>query len=203
VKRTICALGMVLAVLSASSQAANDAKEDPAHEELRTLLKESVAAYNAADLDKLLTYLDDDVIVVWQNATLNRGKKEVKAYIEEMTKGPNRRVEKSTIAPTPGALSILHNDGKMAVAFGHSRDHYLLIDGTEFDQDTSWTATLVKKDGKWKTTSIHISTNMFDNPVLNLAVKKTALWAGGVAGGIALLLGLLVGFFLGRSRKKA
>jgi hypothetical protein len=89
------------------------------------------------------------------------------------------------------------------VGYGHSNDHYDLTDGTEFDQNTRWTATLVKKDGKWKATSIHISTNMFDNPILTLAIKKSMWWFGGIGGGVGLLAGLLVGFVYHRSSKKA
>lgn len=128
--------------------------------------------------------------------------KEVKAYYEEMTKGPNRVVQKSTIQPEADDLSFLYNDGKTAVAWGNSKDHYLLTDGTEFDQDTRWSATVVKKDGKWKVVSVHISVNMFDNPVLHLAIKKTGIWAGSIAGGGGLLVGLIIGALIFRSRSK-
>jgi hypothetical protein len=78
-----------------------------------------------------------------------------------------------------------------------------LTDGTEFNQDTRWSATLVKKkDGTWKAANVHISVNMFDNPVLNLAIKRTGIWAGGIAGGGGLLLGLVVGAVFFRSRSK-
>ena len=88
---------------------------------------------------------------------MDKSPHEVKAYFEQMTKGPNRIVEKSTIAPEADALSLLYNDSQTAVAYGHSNDHYKLTDGTEFDQNTRWSATLVKKDGQWKVASVHIS----------------------------------------------
>jgi hypothetical protein len=175
-------------------------KEDPAHEELRALMREVLADYNAGDLDKLIATLDDNVVVTWQNGKVNVGPKAVKEYILEMTKGPKRIVEKSTIEPEADELSHLYNDGKTAIAWGKSRDHYVLTDGTEFDQDTRWSATAIKKGAQWKAASIHISTNMFDNPILHLAIRRTATWVGGLAGGGSLLLGLIGGYFIFRKR---
>jgi uncharacterized protein (TIGR02246 family) len=206
-KRSRLVLGLVLALAALraarADQTTAEKQAEAAHEELRGLMKEMVAAYNAGDVDKLLATLDDNCVITWQNAQVNKGSKQVKAYIEEMTRGPNRVVEKSTIAPEPDDPSFLYNDNHTAVAFGHSKDHYKLTDGTQFDHDTRWTATLVKKDGKWKATSIHISTNMFDNPILNMAVKRSMLWFGGIGAGAGLLLGLLAGLFLRRSGRRA
>jgi uncharacterized protein (TIGR02246 family) len=183
-----------------ATQGETTEKEHPAHDELRALMKEILAAYNQGDLDKLISYMDDDVVVTWQNGKVNKGPKAVKAYYEEMTKGPNRVVEKSSINPVPDELSILSNDGKAAFAWGTSKDHYKLTDGTEFDQDTRWSATAVKKDGNWKVASVHISANIFDNSILSLAIKKTAIWVGALAGGGGLLLGLLLGVVFFRRR---
>ena len=206
-KRSLLALGLILALAAMpaahAGQPAQDKNAEAAHEELRALMKEMVAAYNAGELDKLMAVLDDNCVVTWQNAHVDKNSQQVKAYIEEMTKGPNRVVKKSTIAPEADELSFLYNDNNTAVGFGHSKDHYELTDGTEFDQNTRWTATLVKKDGKWKATSIHISTNMFDNPILRMAVMKSMWWSGGIGVGVGLLAGLLAGWLFRRSGKKA
>ncbi len=205
-KRFLLALGFVFALAiqpaAWAGKSADDKQAEAVHEELRALLKEMVAAYNSGDIEKLLTALDENCIITWQNAHVDRGPKQVMAYIDEMTKGPNRVVAKSTISPEADDLSLLYNDNNTAVGFGHSKDHYLLTDGAQFDQDTRWTATVVKKDGKWKAASVHISTNMFDNPILNMAVKKSMVWFGGIGIGVGFLVGLLLGFFFKRSRKK-
>jgi uncharacterized protein (TIGR02246 family) len=178
------------------------AKEDPAHEELRGLMKEILAASNADNVDKMLAVFEADAVVTWQNGEVTKGPKEIKAFFERMNKGHNRVVEKSTIKPVPDELAVLYNDGKTAVAWGKSQDHYVLTDGTEFDQDTRWSATLVKKNGKWKVASVHISVNLFSNPILNLAVKKTATWMGAGGAGIGALVGLVAGWVLFRGRSK-
>jgi ketosteroid isomerase-like protein len=174
-------------------------KEDAAHNELRALLKEVLDAYNKADYDRLITYLDDNAVITWQNADVSKTPQGVKDYFDKMMKGPNARVKSATIDPTVDELSHLYGD--TSVAFGGSKDHYVLNDGTDFAQDTRWTATVVKKNGQWKLAGLQISTNMFDNPILEMAVKKT-LW---VAGGGGVVVGLLVGFLVARlvGRRKA
>ena len=180
--------------------AASWAQEDPVHQELRDLRKKVLAAYKEGDFDKLAENLDSKVVVTWQNGTVTKGPKEIKEFSDKMTKGPNRVVEKSTIDPQPDDLALLYNDGKTAVAYGHSKDHYVLTDGTEFDQNTRWSATLVKEGDTWKVASIHISVDLFDNPILAIAIKKTATWTGAIAGGAGLLVGGLAGCLICRRK---
>ena len=182
--RLLLSLSAIAAMLLLSPPV--QGQEDPAHNELRALKKEFLKAYNDGDMDKVISYLDDNVVVTWQNGKVSQGPKEVKAFYEKMTKGPDRIVEKSTIQPEADALSVLYSEGDpfkskfvVAIAWGHSKDHYQLTDGTQFDQDTRWSATVIKKDGKWKVASIHISVNLFDNPILHLAIRKTATYVGG------------------------
>lgn len=177
--------------------------EDPAHEELRGLFKKMLEAYNNGKFDELATYLDEDVVITWQNAAVSKTPKGVKAYFDEMMGGPNRRVQKVTIKPVVEELTRLYGkENETGVAFGSSEDYYLLNDGMEFTQTTRWTATVVRKKGQWKVACVHISTNMFDNPVLNIAIKKTATWTAILVGIPALLVGALGMWLIGRRRGK-
>src|SRR4051812_6066322 len=80
-------------------------KENPAHEELRTLYKELVAAFNQGDYERVFTYLDEDVMVTWQNAEVSRKPAGVRAYFDKMMKGPPKRVESITINPEVDELT--------------------------------------------------------------------------------------------------
>ncbi|MBY0521966.1 MAG: nuclear transport factor 2 family protein [Gemmataceae bacterium] len=182
----LCLLGIL------APAPAQTPKEDPAHDELRALFKEVLDAYNKADYDRLITYLDDDVVVIWQNADVSKKPAGVKEYFDKMMKGPNAVVKSAKIDPTVDDLTHLYGD--TGVAYGSSKDQYVLTDGTEFVQNTRWSASVVKRGGKWKVASVHISTNMFDNPILDMAVKKT-MW---MAGGGGVVIGFLVGFLLAR-----
>jgi uncharacterized protein (TIGR02246 family) len=195
-----------LAVLATSTlmpvwaQEGKPPPEDPAHEELRALRREMVEAINKNDMDALLSHLDKDVVVTWMDASVSRGPRGVKEYIEKMTKGENRKVNSHSTQAEVDELTHLY--GNTGVATGHSRDQFVLTDGRDFAVDTRWTATLVKKEGKWKVASFHSSADMFDNPVLFIAVRRTATWAGGIAGVAGLAIGFVVVWLL-RRRKQA
>jgi len=186
--------GILLA--PARAQQGKPAPEDPAHEELRTLRKQLVEAINKNDIDSLLTHLDKDVVVTWMNGEVSRKPAGVREYIERMTKGDNRQVTSYTTEAEADDLTHLYGD--TGVVYGHSKDHFVLTDGRNLDVDTRWTASLVKKDGKWLVTAFHASTNMFDNPVLHIAVRRTAIMVGGVA----VIVGILVGFLIARLIQK-
>jgi len=55
---------------------------------------------------------------------------------------------------------------------------------------------LVKDNGRWLVASLHASTNLFDNVLLDWT-KRTGLTAAGVC----LLVGILAGWLVGRRRK--
>jgi uncharacterized protein (TIGR02246 family) len=173
-------------------------KEDPAHDELRALKKDVEEALNKGDLDKVLTFLDKDVVVTWMNGEVSKGPQGVREYYERMTKGPNRVVDVFKTAPVVDDLTHLY--GNTGVAYGSSKDYFKLTDGSEFTVPTRWSATVVKENGRWKIANFHASTNVFDNPVLWLGIRRTAWWAGGIALVVGLLLGGAVIWFLKRRR---
>lgn len=186
----------IAALLAAGSVAAQPpAKEDAAHEQLRTLRREMVEAVNAGDIDRLLTHLDDDVVVTFMDAEVARKPAGVKAYLDRMLKGDARVVKAFHCDPTVDELTHLYGD--TGVAFGSSKDSYSLTDGREFSATTRWTGTLVRKGDRWKVASFHASESVFNNPILDLA-KRALYWTGGVAG----VAGLLAGIVVGRVTKK-
>ena len=198
---------LLLLALAAAALAAGKAREgkpppeDPAHEQLRTLRREMVDAINKQDIDARLTHLDKNIVVTWMDGQVSKGPQGVRKYIEKMTKGENRKVKSYKTEAEVDDLTHLY--GNTGVAFGHSRDQFELTDGRELDVNTRWTATLVKKNGKWKLAAFHASTDMFDNPVLNIAVKRTALWVGGIAAAAGLVVGAIVALLLRRRKQPA
>jgi uncharacterized protein (TIGR02246 family) len=182
----------------ARAQEGKPPPEDPAHEQLRALRRAMVTAINANDTDALLTHLDKDIVVTWMDGRVSRGPQGVRDYIDQMTKGASRKVNSYQTEAEVDDLTHLYGD--TGVAFGHSRDQFVLTDGRDFAVNTRWTATLVKKDGPWKLASFHASTDMFDNPVLHIAVRRAATWAGGLAGAAGLAVGFVVARLLRRRR---
>ncbi len=187
-------VGLALAACLTAAGAEPAAKEDPAHEELRALRRELTQAINNNDLDKLLALLDDDVVVTFMNAEVARKPEQVKAYYERMMKGEHRIVDSFTTDPTVDELTHMYGD--TGVAFGSSKDHFKLVDGRDFQVETRWTAVLVKKQDKWKVAGFHASASIFDNPVLYIAIRKTAAWTGGIAAVVGLVIGFAAAWFL-------
>ena len=63
------------------------------------LRQELIDSFNKGDLDRLLSHLDPDVVITWQNGEVCRGPTAVRAYYDKMMKGPDRRVEKVSADP--------------------------------------------------------------------------------------------------------
>src|SRR5262249_50289480 len=143
---------------------------------------------NAHDLDALLSFCHEDIVVTWQNAEVSRGREGVRAYYRKMMTGEQRVVDDLQANPTVDDRAILFGENT-AVSRGQMNDHYKLRDGTDFALNSRWSATLVKEDGKWLVASFHASTNAFDNDILRMVARKTTT----VVGGAALVLGLLLG----------
>jgi ketosteroid isomerase-like protein len=177
-----------VAATSALAQESAPATEDPIHNELRALRSEFLDAFEKKDIDKMLTFLTDNVVITVQNAEVLRGHDEVRAFHERMSGGDSPEVE---LLKTDFEVDDLSNiyGGDTAVAFGSMDDHFKLKSGMEFDLVSRWTATLVKQDDRWLLAAFHISTNMFDNGVSNLQTK----WAATKTGAVALVAGGLLG----------
>jgi uncharacterized protein (TIGR02246 family) len=193
-------LGVCAAVtlVAAQAQEGKPPPEDPAHEELRTLRREMVEAVNKNDLDALLSHLDKNVVVTWMDGRVSRGPQGVREYIEKMTKGESRKVDSHSTEAEVDELT--HLFGNTGVATGHSRDRFVLTDGRDFTVDTRWTATVVKSEGKWKVAGFHSSTDVFDNPILHIAVRRTAVWTAIIGGLAGVALGFVAAGLLRRHK---
>jgi uncharacterized protein (TIGR02246 family) len=175
--------------------------ENPAHEELRRLRRELVSAIEKADLDLMLTFLHRDVVVTWLNGEQSRGHEQVREYYNRMVKGDKRIVESFHLEEVePTELTTLYAD-QAGVAHGTATSRFVMKDGRDFTLRGPWTATVVKQDGKWLVAAFHTSTNMFDNPILEMAVGWIVK-AGVLAGIAGLVLGIALVAIARRLRPK-
>lgn len=182
VSLTIASLGLL-----PSAAGAQDTAEDPIHGQLRSLRDSMFQAYEKRDVDKLLTYLEPEAIVTWQNGDRTVGPKELKAFYDRMMTGDSRVVTDVKSKLVVDGLSTLYG-GDTAVAKGTLEDTFVLASGSSFVLNNKWTATVVKSGDDWKVASFHASSSIFDNPILAAAQQWTlTLMAVGAA------VGLLVG----------
>jgi hypothetical protein len=193
-------IGMLLA-LALPCLASLAANTDPAleatHNELRALRDGLLDAVNKGDIERELTYLDTNVVVTWHNAEVSRGREGVRDYYNRLTSGPNKMVDKFSVEINVDELTILHGENT-GISFGSSVEHFKFTNGRSFDLKGRWTTTMVKKDGHWLIASLHVSTNIFDNAMLDLVKKYAVRAACG-----AFIVGALLGWLIGRRRKAA
>ncbi len=137
-------------------------------------------------------------MVTWQNGEVCQGPQAVRAFYDRMMTGDKRVVREIKSEPEVLGRHVYDN---WAVSWGNLHDHFILTDGSDLPFNSVFTATIAKRGDRWLVTSFHASVSVFDNPVLALATRKSALWLG--LGGAAA--GLLLGFAGARlvARKKA
>lgn len=187
----------LIALAIAAPVLAQAPAEDPAHGELRKLRDGALDALNRGDIDALVGFLHPNAVVTWQNAEVSRGRDAVRAYYTRMMSGPDKKVVSFSTKLTVDELTILYG-GDTGIAFGSSEDHFKLTSGQDFVLHSRWTATVVKEGDHWLLAAVHMSANLFDNPLLHFAEAMGYWMAGG-----GVLLGLLVGFFLARRKNAA
>jgi ketosteroid isomerase-like protein len=189
--RAICLILALLSSVALPMQGQTALPENPAHGELRQMRDGLLDAMNKGDFEGTLKFLETNVVITWQNAEVSRGHDGVRAYYNRVMTGPNKIVESFGCSIHPDELTILYGNN-LGICYGSSDEHYKLANGRELNVKGRWTATLVKENGHWLVASLHCSTNLFDNVLLNLA-RKAAWMAGAVSLGIGILLGLLFG----------
>lgn len=192
-------LSITLTANAARSQEAAKSPEDPAHAQLRELRSGLVAAVEKADLEAMLAYFDKDVVITWMNGEQSRGHNQIRDYYNRMMKGDKRIVERFSLENVEVAdLTTLYGDDT-GVAYGTARSHFVLTDGRSLDIDGPWTATLIKRDGKWLVAAFQASTNLFDNAVLKMAIDW--IWkAAAIAGATGIIVGLVLMSMIKRTR---
>lgn len=168
------------------------------HDALRKVKAELEQAMNTRDVEGILAHAHPQVVFTTMNGDVARGRDGVRKYFVDMMTGPGHLVDKIEAHFEADDLSILHG-GDAAVSWGTSSGHYTLTDGSAFDVDARWSATLVRTDDQWLVASFHYSTDMWDNPVLT----ATRQWLTMAAVGGALAAGLVgagLGWAVGRRR---
>jgi ketosteroid isomerase-like protein len=177
---------LVLAFAATAAVAQNNPTPTEAEQAITHLREGLVDSFNKGDIDRLVTYLDTNAVVTWQNGEVCEGTTAVKAYYDRMMKGDHPVVSK--VSAEPKVLGR-HVEGDWAISWGDLNDNFVLTDGRQLPLNSHFTATIAKRGDKWLVASFHASVNAFENPITALAVKKISL-IGGVGG---LVVGAIVG----------
>ena len=164
---------------------------------LLKILSEVEKAINAQDIEGIIAQMSPDCTVTWWNAEISRGHDEIRAYYRRMVKDEGRIISKYTTQAKLGAHARFVGSGAdVALADGSMEDEFFPIIRGPFKLNSRWSATAAKSGGEWKIVNLHLSSNVFTNPLISELTR--ALW---YAGGAGLVIGGLAGWLLGRRAK--
>ncbi|MBN2767615.1 MAG: hypothetical protein JXQ68_00805, partial [Campylobacterales bacterium] len=127
----------------------------------------------------------------WLNAEVSNGLNEVRNYFEKMV-GEDAKdtvLKKYETHPKVTQPAIFYGD--FAVAVGETKDIFTPHDRSKFHFISRWSATLHKVEGEWKIISLTLSTNAFDNVLIDEFKSMLRYIIMGALFGIILLEVLL------------
>jgi uncharacterized protein (TIGR02246 family) len=188
----------VFLFLGATTSFAAEEPNHEVHQALRQLKTTMSDALNKGDVDTIVANVTPDIVFTTMNSDVCRGRDQIRAYFDKMMRAPGHIVKKVNTSFDADALTILYGDDT-GVAYGSSKDHYELTDGSKFDINGRWSCTLVKQGDRWLIANFHYSTNVFNNPI-DRQIKHFLMAAGIVAVIASLIIGLLLGMFIRRKR---
>jgi ketosteroid isomerase-like protein len=175
------------------------------HEQLRALKNGAQDAFNRLGasgsrehLDKLLEFVSDDIVLVAMNGQTAVGKQGIINYFTRTMTGPARTVQSVHHEFEVAELTKLYGSDT-GVSYGTTKGRYVLTGGMNFEVNANWTATLVRQNGKWLLASFQFGPSIFDNPVLNQAIRWL-YWGAAIAGVVGLAVGFTLGRWTGRKR---
>jgi len=192
--RLFFALALLITVFSLPAIAEENAAD---HQELRKILSDVQNSINNKEFKDVEKYLRPDVLITFQDAEVVKGVEGASEYLERKLTGGNAVLKDHHL--TAQADEISNIIGNVAIAHGSATQDFKFAAGMEIKLDSKWTATLIKENGTWKAAAIHMSSNVFDNPLLTTAQKNLLFYLLG--GFIAGLLTMFLGRKIFRNKK--
>jgi hypothetical protein len=194
-RKPLCKVVIFTMLLIAANSLAAEDPHGADRQQLRQLMAEVEGAINEQNIDRMLTQFDDNATVTWLNAEVSRGKADIKAYYQRMVGGEQAILKKYLTRAKLGAPAKFYGD--IAVADGTTADEFYPWKRGVFKLDSDWSGTLAKIDGQWKLVSLHLSSNVFNNPLID-EYKQMLWYVGAGAFGAGLLVSFLALKFLRR-----
>lgn len=162
----------------------------------------ALESLNARDFSKVEPYLHPDFTITTVDNQVFHKVPEFEKYWNQQFSNIIKDIQMKFTGDTLRTFLTPEID----VATGEATTTFSFQDGNSADMDIRWTAVLQKSQDKWLIQSLHFSSNLLDNPVLNTA-KQAAKNLGKIVGLISGLggfsLGILVMLLLRNRRTKS
>ena len=134
-------------------------------EQLKQILSSIEESLNTLQLDKLLSHFDDQAVLSFMTTEVANGKDGILDYYDKMFNLPDSPLKSYHTKATLDGHAQFHGD--TSVASGRTQDSFELADGRQYQFNTRWLATAVKKQGQWKVVALDFSVDPFDNVILD------------------------------------
>ncbi len=157
----------------------------------------AVTAINTRDFSKIEPYLHPSFTITTVDNQIFHSGQEFEKYWNQQLTGPIKNIAMDVKVDT--ARTFLSPETE--IAYGEAIATFSFTDGNVRIMPMRWTAVVQKFQNKWTLQSLHFSSNLLDNPVLNTA-QKIGL-AGAIAAGMGGLLLGVVGTLLLRRQLKS
>ncbi|MDH5656671.1 MAG: hypothetical protein OEZ34_12230, partial [Spirochaetia bacterium] len=156
-----------------------------------------VRAVNESKPELIQPHLAGQFSITMVNQENIKSYDELKQYFHNFFQSENAILSKLTVEPEADVLTVFTGPNT-GYNYGHSTDTYELKIGKSITMKSRWTATVIKENGQWKISTLHVGVNMVENPILEIAEKEKYIW--GISGFIMAAVMALVFIML---RKKS
>jgi len=184
-------IAITIAILNITPYALADVNVSP--EELKAIIQTrelALQAINTRDFSKIKPYLHPTFRITTVDNQIFHTADAFEKYWNQQLSGPVKNIKMELKEETVRTFLSTETE----VAYGGAIAIFSFADGNVATMPMRWTAVLQKFESKWTLQSIHFSSNLLDNPVLNSSQqlgRNLAIGAGLgglILGAIAVLL---------------
>lgn len=179
---------LVLAIWNVPQCALADVNQQEVNAIIRTR-EMALQAINTRDFSKIEPYLHPTFTITTVDNRIFHKVPEFEQYWNQQFSSSIKDIKMELKVDTPRTFL----SPETAISYGDAISTFYFKDGNKPTMTMRWTAVLQKFQDRWTIQSLHFSSNLLDNPVLNGAQQAGRVWAvaagvGGILLGIATML---------------
>ncbi len=166
------------------------------HEQsIRSVTQGVIDAIHARDLEKMLSFLDEKMVLISINGDITESRIGVRGYFEKMLTAPIPilRSARFDLVGTPTIQFADATHPLAAVTYGKMLNQYVFFNGRHLDIPTTWAASVQFRDGTWKVESFQLTADPFGEAFRGLPQWLVIGSSVGMLF-VGLIMGLLVAY---------
>ncbi|NRA36752.1 MAG: hypothetical protein HRU15_01315 [Planctomycetes bacterium] len=166
---------------------------------LQEVMKGVSKAFNERNVADLVSFFGAEFQMILADQSVYEDKAGLDSMVQQWFTAPDAPLTDLQFKPAADKESVFYNDN-LVLSLGSSEDTYILKNGESVVMNSRWSATLIKKEGKWKIINLHTGINVTDNAMLSAVTDKMMNMIY-ILTVVALIIGAIVGFVVGKRRK--